>query len=202
MKSKKQERKKESNDKKTIAIRIRTKISTQITKTRTRNHGTMVKVNKPTTSPTHGNNKVLQKATPQQNSTADTALPAKTVALDDQGRGPYPTDGKDYFWMADEKKWVLSVPLRDEVTYYLGYIHFDAKTRVVDTVNDIRTSFCKTGVMEYFPKHSRKYQLSRETADRLNAYHLNQAKQELPEGCKLVLITTKTRKTIESFVEK
>jgi hypothetical protein len=131
---------------------------------------------------------------------ADTALPAKTVALDDQGRGPYPTDGKDY-WLTDEKKWVLSVPLPDEVTYHLGFIDFNAKTRVVDT-GDLRTSFSKTGVMEYFPKHSRKYQLSRETADRLNAYHLNQAKRELPKGCKLVLITTNTRKTFESFVEK
>jgi len=133
---------------------------------------------------------------------ADTALPAKSVALDEQGRGPCPTDGKDYYWMDDEKKWVSSVPFRDEVTYHLGYIHFDAKTRVVDTVNGIRTSFFKTGVMEYYPKHSRKYQLSREATDRLNTYHLNQAKQELPEGCKLVLITTNTRKTFESFVEK
>jgi hypothetical protein len=134
---------------------------------------------------------------------ADTALPAKTVALDEQDRGPYPTDGKEYFWMADEKKWVSSVPLRDEVIHHLGYIHFNAKTRVVDTVNDVRTCFLGA-VMEYYPKHSRKYRLQKdkEATDRLNTYHLNQAKQELPEGCKLVLITTKTRKAFEFFVDK
>ena len=163
----------------------------------------MVKVNKPTTPPTHVNKKVLQKATPQQNSTADTALPAKTVALDDQGRGPYPTDGKDYFWMADEKKWVSSVPLPDEVTYHLGYIHFNAKTRVVDTVNDVRTCFYGAA-LQYFPKHDRVYKLQKdkEATDRLNGHQLNEAKRCLPQGCKLIIIKTKTRKSFESFVEK
>jgi len=129
--------------------------------------------------------------------------PAKTVALDDQGRGPYPTDGKDYYWMADEKKWASSVQLPDEVTYQFGYVHFNAKTRVVDTY-DVGTCFLGA-VLQYFPKHDRVYRLQddKEATDRLNAHQLNEAKRYLPEGCKLVLIKTKTRKSFESFaIEK